>query len=353
MKYVVKFISVLVMAIAVVYTFFFNGEVSQYGFGFWTLAIIVSLLTLGNIASIVAALQSSAYVNNEIEEDEKGWLIVSSFLGFLVYSGIFFFTISQELPDWTYLVCCFFVYLISSGFNSRTWSFVFIGLTQYIFFCEDFFVMNTWHSWAIYAFLTIIHVTVIFFVIADRMDSGNVPSIELVGLLIPVIIFVYALCVNSEALQIERNKLLILCCLIISLLSSIRDSTNVFIGISIVTIIYLLVTPCSIVSYLLVLIGVSSLLAGIVHTLNRSILISLLKNAVDNNNILFSKYKGLISEYNNLVSEYNGLANHYVKSGGGSSGTGQRNSFWDGALRGAGASAVNGAIKLIKILVGS
>lgn len=199
----------------------------------------------------------------------------------------------------------------------------------------------------------ILHVAVFFFVIADRMESDPVPPIELVGLLIPVIIFVYALSVNSEALQVERNKLLILCCILFSLLSSIRDATNVFVGISTVTIIYLLVTPCSIVSYLLVLIGVSSLLAGIVHTLNKSILISLLNNAVDNNNILASKYKGLISEYNDLVSKYNGLANHYVKSGGGSGGTGQKKSFWDGALRGAGASAVNGAIELIKILVGS
>lgn len=347
MKYVVKFISVVVMTIAVVYTFFINGEISQYGFWLWTLAVVVSLLTLVNIASLVLAL------NAEDKQDEKGMLIVSSFLGFLVYSGIFFFTVSQELPDWTYLACCFLVYLISSGFNSRTWSLVFIGLSQYIFFCEDFFAMNAWHSWAIYALLTINHVTVIFFVIANRLDSEYVPPIELVGLLIPVIIFVYALSVNCEALQVERNKLLILCCLIFSLLSSIRDATNMFIGISTVTIIYLLVTPCSIVSYLLVLIGVSSLLAGIVHTLNKSILTSLLKNAVDNNNILASKYKGLISEYNDLVSEYNGLASHYVQSGGGSGGTGGQNPFWDGVLKGAGAEIAKGAIELINILVGS
>ena len=350
MKYVVKFISVVVMTIAVVYTFFINGEISKYGFWLWTLAVVVSLLTLVNIASLVAAL---AHADDKSEPDEKGWLIVSSFLGFLVYSGIFFFTVSQELPDWTYLACCFLVYLISSGFNSRTWSFVFIGLTQYIFFCEDFFAMNAWHSWAIYGLLTIIHVTVIFFVIANRLDSEYVPPIELVGLLIPVIIFVYALSVNSEALQVERNKLLILCCLIFSLLSSIRDATNMFIGISTVSIIYLLVTPCSIVSYLLVLIGVSSLLAGIVHTLNKSILFSLLKNAVDNNNILASKYKGLISEYNDLVSEYNGLANLYVQGGGGSGGTERKNPFLDGVLKGAGAEIAKGAIELINILVGS
>lgn len=347
MKYVVKFISVVVMTIAVVYTFFINGEISQYGFWLWTLAVVVSLLTLVNIASLVAAL------NAEDKQDEKGMLIVSSFLGFLVYSGIFFFTVSQELPDWTYLACCFLVYLISSGFNSRTWSFVFIGLTQYIFFCEDFFAMNAWHSWAIYGLLTIIHVAVIFFVIANRLDSEYVPPIELVGLLIPVIIFVYALSVNSEALQVERNKLFILCCLIFSLLSSIRDATNMFIGLSTVSIIYLLVTPCSVVSYLLVLIGVSSLLAGIVHTLNKSILNSLLKNAVDNNNILASKYKELISEYNDLVSEYNGLASHYVQRGGGSGGTGRQNPFLDGALKGAGAAVAKGAIELIKIVVGS
>lgn len=114
-----------------------------------------------------------------------------------------------------------------------------------------------------------------------------------------------------------------------------------------------MVAPCSIVSYLLVLIGVSSLLAGIVHTLNKSILISLLNNAVDNNNILASKYKGLISEYNDLVSEYNGLASHYVQRGGGSGGTGRQNPFLDGALKGAGAAVAKGAIELIKIVVGS
>lgn len=347
MKYVVKFISVVVMTIAVVYTFFINGEISQYGFWLWTLAVVVSLLTLVNIASLVAAL------NAEDKQDEKGMLIVSSFLGFLVYSGIFFFTVTQELPDWTYLACCFLVYLISSGFNSRTWSLVFIGLTQYIFFCEDCFIMNTWHCWGVYVLLMILHVAVIFFVIADRMESDPVPPIELVGLLIPVIIFVYALSVNSEALQVERNKLLILCCILFSLLSSIRDATNVFVGISTVTIIYLLVAPCSIVSYLLVLIGVSSLLAGIVHTLNKSILISLLNNAVDNNNILASKYKGLISEYNDLVSEYNGLANLYVQGGGGSGGTGRKNPFLDGVLKGAGAEIAKGAIKLIDWFVGS
>lgn len=85
MKYVVKFISVVVMPIAVVYTFFINGEISQYGFWLWTLAVVVSLLTLANIASLVLAL------NAEDKQDEKGMLIVSSFLGFLVYSGIFFF----------------------------------------------------------------------------------------------------------------------------------------------------------------------------------------------------------------------------------------------------------------------
>lgn len=352
MKYVVKFLSIIGLVLAVIYTFFINGNISQYGFWLWTLAVVISLLTLGNIVSLVVAFDCSKYNRNEIEA-EKELLILSSFLGFLVYSGIFFFTVNQEITDWTYLVCCFLVYMISSGFNSRSWSFVFGGLTQYIFFCENFFAMNNWHSWAIYVLLTIIHIIVIIFVIADRIDSDYVPPIELVGLLIPVIIFVYTLCVNSDALQTERNTFLILCCLIFALLSSIRDSINVFVGISIVTIIYLLVTPCSIASYLLVLIGVSSLLAGIGHTFNRSLLMSLLKNAVDNNNKLASKYKGLISEYNDLVSEYNGLANQYVQREARSGSPERSNPFWDGTLRGAGTAAVNGIIELIKIAVGS
>ena len=82
-------------------------------------------------------------------------------------------------------------------------------------------------------------------------------------------------------------------------------------------------------------------------------LISLLKNVVDNNNILASKYKGLISEYNDLVSEYNALANHYVQSGSGSGGTGRHNPFLDGALKGAGAAVAKGVIELIEIVVGS
>lgn len=350
MKYVVKFLSLAGLALAVVYTFFINGDVSQYGFWLWTLDISALLLTLANIAGLVMAFASA---HDKCYDDEKGLLIASSFIGFLVYSGIFYFSVAQENPDWTYLACCFLVYMLSSGFNSRTWSFVFLGLTQYIFFCEDFFVMNTWHSWAIYAFLTIIHVTVIFFVIADRMDTGNVPPIELVGLLIPVTIFVYTLCVNSGTLQIEMNTFLILCCLIFSLLSSIRDSTNMFVGISIVTIIYLLATPCSIGSYLLVFIGICCLLAGIVHTMRKVILISLLSDATDNNMKLISKYKDLVSEYNNLVSDYNGLVSNYGQRGGHTGNSGGYNSFKNGVIAGAGKVVVDVTIDVLKWIAGA
>lgn len=345
MKYLVKFLSLAGLALAVVYTFFINEDVSQYGLGLWTLAIVVSLLTLGNIASLIMAFFCG---KDKAFSDEKDWLMISSFIGFLVYSGIFFFSVTHNNPDWTYLVCCFLLYMISSGFNSRTWSFVFLGLTQYIFFCEDWFVMNTWHSWAIYVLLTIIHITAIFFVIANRMESDYVPPIELVGLLIPVTISVYTLCINSDALQVERNTLLILCCLIFSFLSSIRDYTNMFVGISIITTIYLLVMPCSVISYLLILIGVSCLLSGIVHTMHKNILIAHLINATVNNIMLDSRYKNLVSQYNDLLSDYNNLVRNNNSGGNGGNGGGT-NHFLNGMITRAGSIFMDTIVNLGEI----
>ena len=86
MKYVVKFLSLAGLALAVVYTFFINGDVSQYGFWLWTLTISALLLTLANIAGLVMAFASA---HDKCYDDEKGLLIASSFIGFLVYSGIF------------------------------------------------------------------------------------------------------------------------------------------------------------------------------------------------------------------------------------------------------------------------
>lgn len=59
MKYVVKFLSLAGLALAVVYTFFINGDVSQYGFWLWTLTISALLLTLANIAGLVMAFASA------------------------------------------------------------------------------------------------------------------------------------------------------------------------------------------------------------------------------------------------------------------------------------------------------
>ena len=91
MRYVVKFLGLIGLGLGVIYTFYINGNVSSYGFWAWTLSVIVSLLTLCNVASLIAALNYSSY-NEDKVDDEKGMLVLSSFLGFLIYCGILFFS---------------------------------------------------------------------------------------------------------------------------------------------------------------------------------------------------------------------------------------------------------------------
>ena len=106
MRYVVKFLGLIGLGLGVIYTFYINGNVSSYGFWAWTLSVIVSLLTLCNVASLIAALNYSSY-NEDKVDDEKGMLVLSSFLGFLIYCGIFFFCCKRRrmYMIWHMLIC--------------------------------------------------------------------------------------------------------------------------------------------------------------------------------------------------------------------------------------------------------
>lgn len=284
MRYVVKFLGLIGLGLGVIYTFYINGNVSSYGFWAWTLSVIVSLLTLCNVASLIAALNYSSYDEDKVD-DEKGMLVLSSFLGFLIYCGIFFFSINQEgNPDWIYLSCCFLAFLISNGFNRLTWAFAFLGFTQYTFFCWNIFAMNSWQSWAMYIFCMFIHIISIIFIIVDRLDSDSesesIYPIEKFGLLIPIIVFIYIWFTNNTVLQTETNTLLLLSYLLLFVLSSIRDSVNMFIGISVTSVVYLSIYPSSFGLHLLILIGASCTLACILHNMHQSILLSKLEDAI-------------------------------------------------------------------------
>ena len=104
MKYFLKFLALMGLTGAMVYSLFIHGDISSYGFWLWTLVISVSLITLGNYASLIGALNCKM---NDQDEDEKGLLILSTFLSSLIFSTIFFYSISAENPDWIYLLCSF------------------------------------------------------------------------------------------------------------------------------------------------------------------------------------------------------------------------------------------------------
>lgn len=287
MRYVVKILGLIGLGLGAIYTFYINGNVPSYGFWSWTLSVVVSLLTLCNIASLIAALCYPSY-NEDYNDYKTGMLILSSFLGFLIYCGIFFFSINQEEnPDWIYLSCCFLAFLVSNGFNRLTWAFAFLGFTQYIFFCWNNFAMNSWHSWAMYIFIMFIHVTSVIFIVVDSLDSDSesepIYPIEKFGFLIPIIVFIYIWFTNNTVLQTELNTLLMLGYLLLFILSSFRDTVNRFVGISVASVIYLLLYPSSFELHLLILIGVSCMLACIIHNLHQSFLLSKLEEAIGHN----------------------------------------------------------------------
>lgn len=310
MKYVVKFIALIGLGFGVIYTFYINGNVSSYGFWSWALSVVVLLLTLFNVASLIAALNHSSC-------NEKQMLVLSSLLGFLTYCGIFFFSINQEEnSDWIYLSCCFLTFLISNGFNRVTWAFVFIGFTQYIFFCWNSFVMNSWHSWAIYLFIMFIHVISIYYIIKDRLNSDSklepIYTIEKLGLLIPIIVIIYVLFTNNTALHIETNTLLVLSYLLLFILSSFRDYVNMFIGISVTSVIYLLIYTSDFELHLLLLIGISCTLACIMHNLHQSTMLSEIEE-IKGHKVKLEKELSKVKEENDILRK--NLYNEYDSEG--------------------------------------
>ena len=222
MKYLIKFLALTGLAGAVVYSFYVQPEISNYGFWIWALTIVVSLITIGNFAILIAS-------SMETEDDtEKGMLIFSSFLSSLIFTAIYFFTTSNDIVDWPYLLSCFIVYILASGFNKRTWSFLFFVATQYLFFCCEMIQMNAWHSWGIYMLFVIIHIVCIICVIFEHLDSDSPPMLELIGLLFPIVAVIYIWQTNGNTLGHDLNTITLLGYFIISLLASFRDDTSTY-----------------------------------------------------------------------------------------------------------------------------
>lgn len=293
MKYFIKLFALTALAGAYVYTFFVQPEISSYGFSYWMLSISLLLVTVGNYASLIAACNTK----ND-DETEKGFLILSSFLSFLIFASIFFFTIYRGDTDWSYLLCCFVAYMFSSGFNKRTWSFIFLGFSQTLFFCLNCIPMNTWHSWGLFVLFTIMHIICIVVVINDYIESDPVPKTELIGLLIPVAVICYIGAINYEFLVYDLNSVFLLCYLIVALFASMRDDTTTYLSISMLSVVYLFFLPDHYFNFVILLLGCSILLTGISYYRYKSRMAAILTYTIDEN-------KRIIAEYNNLVEKYN------------------------------------------------
>ncbi len=344
MKYILKFLSLTGLAGAVVYTFFINGNVSDYDFWQWVLASAISLITIGNYVSLITAAVCAS--DNELN-DEKGYLILSSFLGFLSFIAVVFVTKYSQNHDIEYLICVLLAYLLSSGLNTRTWSFLFLGATQYLCFFEDMLLMNTWHSWGVYSLLTITHIICIITVIGDKMDSDQVPKIELSGILIPIFFWCYVWYVNGDVYS-EMNTFMLFVYVLISLLSSIRDETTKFSAISLVSILYLSIFESKFDDVVIVTAVISCLLGATFHIIYKSRIKTILA-------YLIAQNCQTIQEYNELVNDYNQTINsirEYMEQNTGtySSNTSSNTSDFE---RSAISGATSGIISsLFKILIG-
>lgn len=350
MKYIIKFLALTALAGAVVYTFFVLPEVSCYGFWHWVLAVSVSVVTIGNYASLIAACTT-----DDDEETEKGFLILSSFLSFLAFAAIYFFSTSGSYIGWTYLLCCFIVYMLSSGFNRRTWSFFFLGFTQTIFFSTDWILMNTWHSWGIYILLTIAHIICIVVVICDHMDSEPVPKIDLAGLLIPVVVICYLWETNNEVLAYDINSICLLSYLIVALFASIRDDTSTYISTSMASVVYLFFLPNNYCNIIMLIIGCSTLLAGISHYLYKSRMKTILAYAMGENEQMIAKYNNLVENYNQAVDYIKNIRNQFDRSPRGNDEPPRGNeesSFRKGMASGFGSSLVKEGIEILATILG-
>lgn len=343
MKYVIKFLALTALAGAVIYTFFVQPELSTYGFWLWLFSVTVSLVTIGNYVSLIAACTTE----ND-NETEKGFLILSSFLSSIVFASIFLYTMRSDYTDWSYLLCCSIVYMLSSGFNKRTWSFVFLGLTQTLFFCLDCIQMNTWHSWGLYILFTIAHIVCIAVVIFDRMDSDPIPKIELAGLFIPVAAVSYIWAINNAFLDCEINTMILLCYIIVSLFASLRDDTSTYISISIVSLLYLFFLSNHYENVVMMITGGSMLLAGIAHYLYKSRMTTILAYTMGENKLMIAKYNNLVENYNQAVDYLNNISSQSANSYNGQN----ESSFEKGVYSGIGSTLVRGGFELLSALLG-
>lgn len=343
MKYIIKFLTLTALAGAVIYTFFVQPELSTYGFWLWFFSVSVSLVTVGNYASLIAACTTE----ND-DEAEKGFLILSSFLSSIVFASIFFYTICSDYADTSYLLCCFIVYMLSSGFNKRTWSFVFLGFTQTLFFCLDCIQMNTWHSWGLYILFTIVHLVCVFVVIADRMDSDPVPQIDLIGILIPIAIVSYIWTTNNDFLEFDQNTLLLLGYLIVSFLASLRDDTYTYLCISMASILYMFFLPNHYADAVITIAVASTILGGISHYLYKSRITAILAYSMGENKRMIAKYNNLVENYNQAVDCLNNLSSYSSSSYRGN----EESAFEKGIQSGIGNAIVRGGFEILSALLG-
>ena len=342
MKYFLKFLALMGLTGAMIYSLFIHGDISSYGFWLWTLVISVSLITLGNYASLIGALNCKM---NDQDEDEKGLLILSTFLSSLIFSTIFFYSISAENPDWIYLLCSFILYLMTSGFNKRTFAFVFVGFTQYVFFCSSNFEMNTWHIWAVYLLIMIAHIVSIITVIADRMDSDSIPMFELFGLLIPVLTIIYAYYVCGILLCDEITTLLLFTYTTMALLSSIRDDSIMFGSVTIIALLYLYIYPGYFNNIILLVAGIACTFCGISHMIYKSRILTVLSYSMKVNENIVTKYNNLVQEYNQIISDLNNSSYYESSNNNGSD-------FESGFLKGLGTGLGKVFVDTLSILVG-
>ena len=302
MKYIIKYAAHTGLAGSVIYAFYINGEL--LGIWPWILAIVVSILVLGNYYILIGA-----HVSYPDDPDEgKVELITAGFIDFLICTAVFFKTIYAAYTDWLFILFIFVLLLLSSGINRRTWSFIFLGFTIYIFSCENCCYLNNWHGCTIFIILIIINVICSVVIITDKISSNHIPKYELIGIIIPIILIAYIWFVNYDYLMTERNRFLLYTYFITAFLVSIRDNITACSFISVISVIYLLLYKSDYDTYILIVIGTLSFECFILNKKNLSfisLLIAYNKQIVNKHNNLVDKYGNLVDKYNNLVDKYN------------------------------------------------
>lgn len=214
------------------------------------------------------------------------------------------------------------------------------------FFCLDCIQMNTWHSWGLYIFLTIVHPVCV--VIADRMDSDPVPQIDLVGILIPIAIVSYIWTTNNDFLEFDQNTLLLLGYLIVSFLASLRDDTSTYLCISMASILYIYFLTNHYADAVIIIAGTSTIMGGISHYLYKSRITAILAYSMGENKRMIAKYNNLVENYNQAVDYLNNLSSYSSSSYRGN----EESAFEKGIQSGIGNAIVRGGFEKLSAFFG-